>query len=101
MEKWNPSELFKNGSGFWYHAFTVKIRRNTGLKIKPECEAIDGQTYFFRYGWKIDQDDSRYPGEIAWIPDDSRYPKNVPTWIASGDLEQNFKEFSIKANPML
>ena len=101
MEKWNPSELFKDCSGFWYHAFTVKLRRHNGLEVKPECEAIDGKTYFFRYGWKIDQDDSRYPEEIAWIPDDSRYPKSAPAWIASGDLEQNFKEHTIVASPVL
>ena len=50
MNDYTESDLFKNCSGFWYHAFTVKIRRHIGLKVKPECEAIDGQTYFFRYG---------------------------------------------------
>jgi hypothetical protein len=32
-------------------------------------------------------DDDRYPGEIAWIPDDDTYPSAGPIWIASGDLE--------------
>ena len=101
VEKWNPAELFKDCSGFWYQAFTVKIRRNFVGEVKSECEAINGKTYFFRYGWKIEDDDGRYPGEIAWIPDDSRYPPDAPAWIASGDLEQNFKDHIIKADPML
>ena len=65
--------------------FLVKIRRNIGLVVKPEAEQIDGKTYVFRFGWEMTEEDT-YPGEIAWIPDDSNYPADAPHWIASGDL---------------
>ena len=68
--------------------FTVKIRRD-GIEVprpvRPEAEQIDGQTFYFSYGWKMEADES-YPGEIAWIARDTAYPIEAPTWIASGDL---------------
>ena len=64
----------------------VVIRRGPDLEVKPESELIDGNQYIFRPGWVIDEDDSRYPGEIAWIPEDATYPSEAPAWIASGDL---------------
>lgn len=66
-------------------SFTVKLRRNIGLGVKPEAEQIDGKTYFFRFGWVMNGDDS-YPGEEAWIINDDSYPLDAPVWIASGDL---------------
>lgn len=68
--------------------FRVAIRRDAGLQIKPEAEQIDGKIYTFRYGWQIEGDDRRYPGEVAWIPNDENYPvRTCPAWIASGDLK--------------
>ena len=64
----------------------VKIRRNIGRGVKVEAESVDGKTYHFRYGWEMNDDDP-YPGEVAWIADDSNYPKDAPIWIASGDME--------------
>jgi len=64
----------------------VRIRRNIGRGVKPEAEQLDGRIFNFRFGWEMNDDDS-YPGEAAFIPDDSRYPTNAPIWLASGDLE--------------
>ena len=64
---------------------TVKIRREYGIKVKPEAEQIDGKTYAFTQGWVMGKDDP-YPTETAFIPKDATYPDNAPTWIASGDL---------------
>ena len=63
----------------------VQIRRNIGRKVRPEAEAIDGKTFWFRYGWKMDAGDP-YPGEHAYIPADKNYPDSAPVWLASGDL---------------
>ena len=83
-----PSEIFNDGSlRGWWKPFKVAIRRHTGLEVKPEAEQIDGKVFLFRFGWDIEDDDTRYPGEEAWIPDDSRYPADGPTWISSGDLK--------------
>ena len=62
--------------------------RRENREVRAEAEAIDGNTYYFTKGWVIESDDSRYPGETAFIPhpDDINYPKDAPTWIASGDL---------------
>ena len=83
-----PSEIFNDCSlRGWWKPFKVDIRRHAGLEVKPEAEQIDGKVFLFRFGWDIEDDDTRYPGEEAWIPDDSRYPADGPTWIASGDLK--------------
>ena len=65
--------------------FTVRIRRDIGRGIKPEAEQIDGKTYAFRFGWVMDENDP-YPGEEAWLPQDTTYPVEAPCWIARGDL---------------
>ena len=65
--------------------FTIRIRRDIGREVRPEAEQIDGKTYAFRFGWRMDADDP-YPGEEAWIPHDPAYPTEAPVWIASGDL---------------
>lgn len=66
---------------------TVKIRRDIGRKVKPGAEQMDGKTYWFRFGWLMDDEDP-YPGEEAWIANDAdeNYPADAPVWIASGDL---------------
>jgi hypothetical protein len=66
----------------------VLLRRDFGLTLKPESEQIDGNVYEFRKGWLIEDDDSRYPGETAYIAHDPSYPDDAPVWIASGDLEE-------------
>lgn len=63
----------------------VRIRRDLGLKVRPEAEQIDGKTFCFHFGWDM-VDGDRYPGESAWIPSDCEYPADAPPWIASGDL---------------
>jgi len=65
--------------------FTVRIRRDIGKEVKPGAEQLDGKTFAFRYGWEMDEDD-KYPGEIAWIADDTQWPDDAPVWIAGGDL---------------
>lgn len=65
---------------------TVKIRRDIGRDVKPGAEQIDGKTYWFRFGWLMDDEDP-YPDEEAWWrADDPAYPVTAPLWIASGDL---------------
>jgi len=66
--------------------FLVKIRRGSSINVRPESEQIDGKIYTFYTGWKIETNDPRYPGEMAYIPRDSNYPDDAPIWIASGDL---------------
>ena len=65
--------------------FTVRIRRDIGRGVKPEAEQLDGKTYYFSFGWLMDENDP-YPGEEAWIPRDPAYPIEAPAWIARGDL---------------
>ncbi len=65
---------------------TVCIRRDLGRAVRPEAEQVDGKTFRFRYAWHMDGGDP-YPGEIAWMPDDPAYPRDAPTWQASGDLQ--------------
>lgn len=67
--------------------FRVCIRRHVGLKVKPEAEQIDNRVFLFRFGWIIEDDDSRYPGEEAWLPADASYPVSGPAWVASWDLK--------------
>ncbi len=70
------------------YQYLVKLRRNLGLKIRPEAEQLDGNVYSFQRGWLIDEGHGKYEGETAMIPiriHDS-YPDDAPTWIASGDL---------------
>lgn len=65
---------------------TVKIRRELA-EVDPKAEQVDGKTYEFREGWKIQEDESSlYVGEMAMIPHDDSYPLEAPIWIASGDL---------------
>ena len=65
--------------------FTVRIRRDIKRAVRPEAEQLDGKTYSFRFGWLMAEDEP-HPGEEAWIPHDTAYPIDAPTWIASGDL---------------
>jgi hypothetical protein len=64
----------------------VVLRRTDYLKVKANAEQLDGNVYKFEYGWGICECD-RYAGEIAYLPMDTSYPKDAPTWIASGDHE--------------
>lgn len=73
--------------------FKVRIREGIGHGIKMNALQLDGFVYNFEHGWELD-DDIRYPGESAWLPQDDGYPKNAPSWIASGDLIR-MKEDSI------
>jgi hypothetical protein len=69
--------------------FRVKLRRGGDWEVKENAELIDGQIFEFVTGWVIEEDDSTlYAGEMAWIPIDASYPKDAPSWIASGDLEE-------------
>ncbi len=70
---------------------TIKVRRNIGREVKPEVEEVDGKTYLFRFGWRMNNDDP-YPGEVAWIAEDLSYPRAAPVWIASGDLIEPTEE---------
>jgi hypothetical protein len=67
----------------------VQIRRDSGLKVRPEAEQIDGKCFDFIEGWYISEEDSSiYVGETAMIPRhlNTDYPYSAPDWIASGDL---------------
>lgn len=78
-------------AGVDYKVMRVRIRRGEGWNVRPEAEQVDGNVYLFKYGWTFEPDE-RYPGEAAWIADDTRWPADAPTWIASGDLEPAFVE---------
>lgn len=68
---------------------TVKIRRTDDLVPTEMGEAIDGLRHDFTFAWEIEEGDSRYPGEIAWMPypfSSNRWPDEGPGWVASGDL---------------
>ena len=66
---------------------TVKHRREGfPFPVKPEAEQIEGNRYSFTFGWDIDDDDRRYPGEQAWVPTRAGWPDGAPAWIALGDL---------------
>jgi len=72
--------------------FRVKLRSGPGFEVKPEAKPLDGLTLQFEFGWVIDDGDSRYPGESAWlltynVIDIHKLPPCVPAWLASGDLE--------------
>lgn len=74
--------------------FRLRVRREGFPPVRPWAEQHDGQVLTLRYGWQIEDDDSRYPGEHAWVldpRDDPGYPADIdeeaPMWIASGDLE--------------
>lgn len=68
--------------------FVVVLRRGAGREVKPEAEALNGREFLFRFGWTIEDDDSRYPSEEAWIAEDPAYPNDAPMWIARGDLRE-------------
>lgn len=78
-------------AGVDYRAFRVRIRRGEGWNVRPEAEQVDGNVYLFKCGWQFAFGE-RYPGEVAWIASDTRWPADAPTWIASGDLEPAFVE---------
>lgn len=74
----------------------VRLRRarpdGSPWPVKPEAEPLDGRELDLEYGWVIEDDDSRYPGEVAWLlrGDEVRrrgLPETVPIWLPSGDLE--------------
>ncbi len=73
-----------------YKKYKVKLRRNDVFKVKPEAEQLDGKVFEFREMWAIEEDDTDLPivGEKAMSPkiSDETYPRDAPTWIASGDL---------------
>ncbi|MBY5821501.1 hypothetical protein [Rhizobium leguminosarum] len=63
---------------------TLKLRRDLGFEVHPEAEPFDGMRFRVRTGWRIEDDDSRYPGEYAMLVD---FDQNWPLgFIASGDL---------------
>jgi len=64
----------------------VCIRRNIGLKVRPEAENIDGKIYTFVVAW-MQGDSDKYPNEYALMPHDKTYPKDAPKWISEGDLK--------------
>ncbi len=69
--------------------YKVKLRRGNNFKVKPEAEQTDGKVYEFLTGWIMDKEDTRiYIGETTMHPHDETYPKDAPSWIASGDLEE-------------
>lgn len=74
-------------------AFTVKIRRNIGKKVKPEAELVDGKTFVFLFGWLMGENDP-YPDEEAWRAYDTSYPIEAPSRIASGDLIESKVELT-------
>ena len=67
----------------------VKIRRD-GKDVKPMAERLDGLRSEFRALLKIEDDDSRYPGEWAMqpvVPEIiAAFDQAEVAWIASGDL---------------
>ena len=63
----------------------VNIRRD-GREVRPQAEELDGKTFWFCRLWVMTDEDP-YPGEVAWEPSDTRFPKDSLTWIASGDLD--------------
>jgi len=65
--------------------YMVQIRRDIGMTVKPEAEQLDGKVYGFRFGW-VQDDEDRYPGESAMLPNDPNWPEDAPVWISSGDL---------------
>lgn len=71
--------------------YRVNIRRGPDWPdIRKGAEQLDGQIFMFQEGWIIADDPEEpqhYIGEIAMIPRDSQWPKDAPTWIASGDLD--------------
>ena len=68
--------------------YRVKLRRDLGLAIRPECEQVDGKVFWFYEGYTIDDiGRGQYWGEKAMVQNDTEYPEDAPFWIASGDLE--------------
>lgn len=66
------------------YAATIRLRRDLGRAVRPDCEAMDGLRVTVQAGWRMDEDD-KYPGEWAMLfPSTQRgFPVH---WIASGDL---------------
>lgn len=72
---------------------TVQIRETAnGGAIKPNVDALalNGKRLKLEVLWRIEDDDSRYPGEWALGPGDSvardLFNKSQILWIASGDV---------------
>ena len=74
----------------------VRIRRTrpdgSPWPVKREAEILDGLELDLEYGWVIENDDRRYPGEVAWLLRGDEVarrglPDTVPIWLPSGDLE--------------
>lgn len=59
------------------------FRRGGDWQVKPEAEALDGQRIRVQAIGRLDDDDSRYPGEWMMRRD---VCDEGPSWIASGDL---------------
>ena len=72
--------------------YKIKIREEfNGLKIKPEVMELQGEVVELVRLWKIDTDDTRYPGEYAMgtlgVDNDILSDAGID-WIASGDVER-------------
>lgn len=68
-----------------YMQAMVKARTSLAL-TKGSAEDIEGKVYSFAFGWVLEDNHSKYPGEVAWLPRDPAYPLDAPTWLAGGDL---------------
>ncbi len=75
---------------------TVKLRRH--MAPKSNIEILDCQTVDLMYGWKLENDDGRYAGEWALIPNTPQawelFDKAGISWIASGDVVFHGQEAS-------
>lgn len=66
----------------------IKFRRTEKLVVKPEAEALNGREVELMIGWRIEEDDRRYPNEWALITAPGHDRALFPlTWIASGDVQ--------------
>jgi hypothetical protein len=65
----------------------VRIRRDLGLRVKPEAECLDGWEGEAEVWWmQSEEAGDRYPGEWAiGLPDSRPGFPHSPSWIASGD----------------
>lgn len=77
----NWGEISKTGSVLC----RVQMRRGQ-RQVKPECESLEGRVFWLRPLWWIEQEDVRYPGEVALEFPRDRPPEAI-AWIASGDVQ--------------
>lgn len=77
-----------------YERVRCRVRLRRTWPVKPAAEPLDGRTILFQAGWIIEAEDSSiYVGERAMLIVDWSALVNefrteeVPSWIASGDLE--------------